>query len=106
GLARYFPKDSAWSRPAGGLFLWASLPEPANTDDIFLEAKRQGVLFSRGSLFFIDGRGQRDMRLSYSMPGEAEIDRGLRLLGRIIQSYLQRSKTKFYFSARESLPLV
>src|SRR5262249_18676847 len=105
-LDRFFPKDSAWSRPAGGLFLWVTLPEAVDADEVFLEAKKNGVLFSRGSLFFIDGRGHNCMRLSYSMASEAEIERGVRVLGRIIQSSLQKSKKHFYYSARERLPLV
>lgn len=105
-LDRYFPKGSVWNRPAGGLFLWVSLPETVNSDDVFLEAKKAGVLFSRGSLFFIDGRGHNCMRLSYSMASEAEIERGVRVLGRIIHSSLQKSKKPFYYSAKERLPLV
>src|SRR5262249_40276376 len=105
-LDRFFPRDSVWSRPAGGLFLWVALPESVSADDVFLEAKKNGVLFSRGSLFFIDGRGHNCMRLGYSMASEAEIERGVRVLGRIIQSSLHKSKRTLYYSARERLPLV
>ncbi|MBI1747372.1 MAG: PLP-dependent aminotransferase family protein [Acidobacteria bacterium] len=105
-LARYFPKGSVWNRPTGGMFIWVWLPESVNSDAVFLEAKKLGVLFSRGNLFFIDGRGQNQMRLSFTTATEAEIEKGVRILGRIIQAFLKKSKQPRYFSTGESLPLV
>ncbi|MEM5782323.1 MAG: PLP-dependent aminotransferase family protein, partial [Candidatus Aenigmatarchaeota archaeon] len=37
-LEKYFPKGSSWTKPDGGMFIWAKLPEKINTKEMFEDA--------------------------------------------------------------------
>jgi DNA-binding transcriptional MocR family regulator len=84
-LQRYMPADVAWTRPAGGLFAWLTLPDGIDAAGLLQRAlKEANVAFVPGGAFFFDGRGRNTLRLSYSLPGEAEIDRGIAALARLL----------------------
>jgi DNA-binding transcriptional MocR family regulator len=87
-LARHMPAGVAWTRPAGGLFAWATLPADIDPTELLQRAiKEANVAFVPGGAFFFDGRGRNTLRLSYSLPGEAEIDRGIAALGRLMRAW-------------------
>ena len=84
-LERHMPAGVSWTRPHGGLFVWVTLP--AGTDAAVLlqrSLKEACVAFVPGGAFFHDGRGRNTLRLSFSLAGEAEIDRGMARLARLI----------------------
>ena len=86
-LQRYMPAGVAWTRPAGGLFAWATLPEGIDAAGLLQRALEEAnVAFVPGGAFFFDGRGRNTLRLSYSLPGEAEIDRGIAALARLVRA--------------------
>ena len=39
-LAEHFPREATWTRPQGGLFIWARLPEYIDTTDLLARAAR------------------------------------------------------------------
>jgi DNA-binding transcriptional MocR family regulator len=85
-LQRHMPADVAWTRPGGGLFAWATLPERIDAASLLQRAlKEANVAFVPGGAFFFDGRGRNTLRLSYSLPGEVEIDRGIAALARLVR---------------------
>lgn len=106
-LRSYFPVGTEWSEPQGGLFCWVKLPNQIDTTELLMETRQQGVVFSRGHLFHIDGSGRNTLRLSFGNLSENEIDRGLKIIGEVAQHLLQRSQArtpdKFL---RNTLPLV
>ena len=57
--ARTSPSQATWSRPEGGLFLWATLPSYIDTTDLLARALRENVAFVPGAAAFVDGRGAR-----------------------------------------------
>lgn len=81
-LPAALPAGSTWTRPSGGLFVWATLPEGCSADELFALAAEEGVVFIAGSGFFADGSGQRELRLSFSLESPEEIRKGLKRLGR------------------------
>ena len=83
-LERHFPPQCAWSRPQGGLFLWATLPEYIDTSDLLAKALRDNVAFVPGAAAFVDGRGSSSMRLNFSASGPDEIREGIRRIGQVI----------------------
>jgi DNA-binding transcriptional MocR family regulator len=84
-LERYMPAGVAWTRPAGGLFAWATLPQGLDTAVLLQRALNEAnVAFVPGGAFFFDGRGRNTLRLSYSLAAEGEIDRGIAALGRLV----------------------
>ncbi len=84
-LAKHMPKGVTWTRPLGGLFIWLTLPEGIDAASLLQRALDEtGVAFVPGGAFFFDGRGRNTLRLSYSLPGEEAIDRGIAGLARLI----------------------
>ena len=67
-LDRFFPSDYTWSRPEGGMFIWAEGPAETDIDAIYQQAISQKVAFVPGKYFFTDpGRGLATMRLNFTM---------------------------------------
>ena len=83
-LERHFPPQCEWSRPQGGLFLWATLPEYIDTSDLLAKALRDNVAFVPGAAAYVDARGSSSMRLNFSASGPDEIREGIRRIGQVI----------------------
>ncbi len=84
-LERHMPAGVSWTHPQGGLFVWLRLPEGIDASNLLQRSLEEaGVAFVPGGAFFFDGRGRNTLRLSYSLPGEEEIDRGIAALARLI----------------------
>jgi 2-aminoadipate transaminase len=84
-LAEHFPTEAEWTRPAGGLFIWATLPDFIDTTDLLARALRDNVAFVPGRAAFLDGRGGSSMRLNFSGVDEAAIREGIRRIGKVVQ---------------------
>src|SRR5690606_29470867 len=56
-MSEYFPHGSTWNKPTGGLFVWATMPEVLNTEDLLAKALLKGVAFVPGTGAYVDGRG-------------------------------------------------
>jgi 2-aminoadipate transaminase len=83
-LTKYFPEQATWTRPAGGLFVWATLPEYIDTTDLLAKALNENVAFVPGRAAYIDGRGAASMRLNFSGSNEDEIKEGIRRIGGVV----------------------
>src|SRR5262245_14880484 len=84
-LKRHMPPGVTWTRPQGGLFVWVTLPEGIDAASLLQRSVAEaGVAFVPGRAFFFDGRGGNTLRLSYSLPGEVEIEKGVAALARLI----------------------
>ena len=84
-LARHMPAGAEWTRPNGGLFVWLRLPERCDGAELLKRAVREeGIAFVPGAAFYFDGRGRNTVRLSYSLPSEAQIEDGIARLAKLI----------------------
>ncbi len=83
-LREHFPAEATWTEPAGGLFIWATLPDYIDTGDLLAKALRADVAFVPGAAAYVDGRGANSMRLNFSGVGEDEIREGVRRIGEVI----------------------
>ena len=88
-LEEEFPPGSTWTVPDGGFFVWATLPAPLHTGDLLVKAIEENVAFVAGAGFYVDGRGTRNMRLSFSGQSEERIREGIRRLGAVIRDQLE-----------------
>jgi 2-aminoadipate transaminase len=84
-LQRHMPSGSRWTHPAGGFFTWLTLPDGVDASDLARRAVGHGVGVVPGSLFFPDGRGGSNLRLSFSLVDEALIDDGIERLAALVQ---------------------
>lgn len=84
-LKQHMPAGVTWTTPEGGLFIWVELPEQCDGQDLLRRAISEAqVAFVPGGAFFTDGTGRNTMRLSYSLPNEAQIEDGIARLGKLI----------------------
>lgn len=84
-LEEYFPEGSRWTRPVGGLFIFAYAPEGIDTKQLLAEAIERGVAYVPGSSFFPEGGGENSMRLNFSYPTITQIREGIRRLGLLLR---------------------
>ena len=87
-LAEHFPREATWTRPQGGLFIWARLPEYIDTTDLLARALREHVAFVPGRAAYLDGRGGSEMRLNFSGVGDDAIREGVRRIGEVVREQL------------------
>jgi 2-aminoadipate transaminase len=85
-LERYMPESTRWTRPRGGFFSWLTLPNGGDAADLARRAVELGVAVVPGSLFFPDGRGGDNVRLSFSLVDEAVIDDGIERLASLVKA--------------------
>ena len=92
-LAKHFPasgnadNDLTWNTPAGGMFLWARLPQGMNAVDLLPTAVDKGVAFVPGAPFYAGAGDTRTMRLSFVTPSVEEIHRGVAALAQAIAQH-------------------
>jgi 2-aminoadipate transaminase len=85
-LDEHMPPGVAWTTPRGGFFTWLTLPGDADAPVLAERALReQGVAFVPGEPFFPDGRGRRNVRLSFSRIEDGESREGARRLGELFR---------------------
>jgi 2-aminoadipate transaminase len=88
-LADHFPRQAEWARPAGGLFIWVTLPDFIDTTDLLARALRDNVAFVPGEAAFLDGRGRNAMRLNFSGSNEDAIREGIRRIGEVVTEQVE-----------------
>jgi 2-aminoadipate transaminase len=88
-LAEFFPREAEWTRPAGGLFIWATLPDFIDTGDLLAKALREEqVAFVPGAAAYVDGRGGSSMRLNFSGADADAIREGVRRIGKVVSEQI------------------
>jgi 2-aminoadipate transaminase len=84
-LERSMPVGTRWTSPKGGFFSWLTLPDGGDAGDLARRAVDRGVAIVPGSLFFADGSGGNNVRLSFSLVEEAKIDDGIERLASLVK---------------------
>jgi 2-aminoadipate transaminase len=81
-LAELWPDECCWTRPQGGLFLWAQVPKGIDTTEFLKQALEEKVAYVPGVSFYPNGDGGFDaMRLNFSYASSDAIVEGIRRLG-------------------------
>ena len=76
-LDEHFGEQARWTRPQGGMFIWATLPDYIDTTDLLARAlESEGVAFVPGRAAYVDGRGGSSMRLNFAGVTEHDIREG------------------------------
>src|SRR4029077_1223110 len=81
------------TEPDGGLFIWATLPDYIDTEDLLAKALRSDVAFVPGRAAYVDGRGANSMRLNFSGVTAEEIREGIKRIGAVIKEQVQLYET-------------
>ncbi|MFB3815791.1 MAG: PLP-dependent aminotransferase family protein [Terriglobales bacterium] len=91
-LDEFFPHECSWTRPAGGLFLWLTLPEGMNCRELFKQAVEENVAFVPGDCFYATGDaiGWRQLRLNFSYVNPERIREGIRRLSVAVRKQMEK----------------
>jgi 2-aminoadipate transaminase len=89
-LEKYFPAGASWTKPNGGFFVFVTLPEYINTDEMFSDAIREKVAYVSGSSFYANGEGKNTMRLSFCYAGKEDIREGIKRLSKVILKHIRK----------------
>ena len=84
----HFPQQVRFTKPEGGMFLWATLPGGISSMELFGLAIQDKVAFVPGNPFYINRDHTSTMRLNFSCVDEQTIETGIRRLGAAIQLLL------------------
>lgn len=88
-LERTMPKGVTWSHPEGGMFVWIDLPEGIDGAALLARAiEEERVAFVPGAPFFAEKQTPNAIRLSYSLPTDAQIEEGVQRLARLISKVI------------------
>ncbi|BCJ59429.1 hypothetical protein Jiend_28510 [Micromonospora endophytica] len=84
-LADLMPDGTRWTTPAGGLFVWATLPDGLDAKAMMPRAIAARVAYVPGTGFYADGTGTGHMRLNFSFPAPERIREGVRRLAGVME---------------------
>lgn len=87
-MEKYFPAGVTFTKPEGGMFIWATMPEGIRGVDVQCAALKKGVVVCAGDPFYEKQRGVGTMRINYSNSSDEAIDKGIRLLGEAIKELM------------------
>ncbi len=79
--------DFTFNRPAGGMFLWARLPEGVDAVGLLPKAVDKNVAFVPGAAFYADHADPRTLRLSFVTASVDQINTGIAALAQAIGEY-------------------
>jgi 2-aminoadipate transaminase len=88
-MERTFPPSVRWTRPQGGLFLWATLPEGIDAAVVLEKALAYKVAFVPGIAFDPDNVRRNTMRINFSNARPEQIVTGIERMGRVLTEVLQ-----------------
>jgi 2-aminoadipate transaminase len=91
-IDQYFPEEVKVTRPEGGMFLWATLPEWMNSIEIFKLSLEKKVAFVPGRPFYTDNDGNNTMRLNFSNAQADKIEEGIKRLAEALKIKLANKK--------------
>jgi 2-aminoadipate transaminase len=84
-LEEHMPKGASWTSPAGGFYVWLTLPEWLDSKALLAAAVERRVAYVPGTAFFPDGRGTNMLRLAFCYPSEDRIHEGVSRLGALLR---------------------
>ncbi len=93
-LDKYFPPGTTWTKPEGGMFIWAKLPEEIDTGLMIERAIENKVAYVIGAAFHADRSGKNCMRLNYTYASLDKIDEGIKKLADTIKNEMDLLKKK------------
>ena len=87
-MEKYFPEGVTYTKPEGGMFIWATMPDGIRAVDVQREAIKNGVAVCAGDPFYEYERGVSSMRINFSNSSDEAIDKGIKILADTIRSMI------------------
>jgi len=87
-LAAHLSAEATWTRPAGGMFVWLTLPPHLDAREVLNRTLPRGVVFAPGESFSPDGQFRHALRLNFTHAPAAAIERGVAILAEEVKRLL------------------
>ena len=87
-------ENRSWTKPDGGMFIWVTLPEYINTDEMMKEALDRKVAYVPGSAFYANEPELNKMRLSFVTVPPEKIDAGIKILAQLVKERIDAREAK------------
>jgi 2-aminoadipate transaminase len=89
-MEEYFPPEMGvtWTKPEGGLFLWVTVPEHIDTNELFMEAIKYKVAFVPGEVFYGENPSKNHMRINFSFASKEQLAEAVKRLAKCIKAEL------------------
>ncbi len=85
-MDKCFPEYCTYTRPEGGIFLWCSLPDKFDSQELFNKGVENKIAFVPGSSCMTDlTKKYSEFRLNYSNSSDENIVKGINTLARVIR---------------------
>ncbi len=84
-LEASWPEGTSWTRPKGGMFLWASVDPEIDTKALLPKAASRGVIYVPGHGFYAGRPEVNHMRLNFSFSSDEAIRKGIPILGSVLR---------------------
>ncbi|HND50192.1 MAG TPA: PLP-dependent aminotransferase family protein, partial [Anaerolineales bacterium] len=92
-IKKHLPSTINFELPKGGLFIWLQLPKSISANELLPVACKEGVAFSPGNSFFIDGISGEDwIRLNFASQPVEDIEEGIKRLGNALKKMKPKKK--------------
>lgn len=85
-LEKHFKDIAIWNKPAGGFYIWLKLNVPISLSKLFEITYGEGILINPGNVY--DFSNNQNLRISYSYASLTDLERGLKILSKIIREKL------------------
>ena len=92
-LAEEMPAGVSWTKPAGGFFVWVTMPDGLDSQSMLPRGVNARVAFVPGAAFYADGQGARNVRLSYCFPPADRIKEGVQRFADVVRHELEVMET-------------
>lgn len=83
-MEKYFPSYVSFTKPEGGMFMWATLTNNESSLDVFNKAMEKKVAFVPGDPFYVDVKNSNTFRLNYTNSDDTTIEEGIKRLGSVL----------------------
>ncbi|OYP25164.1 hypothetical protein CG709_07285 [Lachnotalea glycerini] len=83
-MKQYFPESVKYTKPQGGMFMWASLPDGQSALDLFHRASEKNVAFVPGDPFYTDITNAPTFRLNYTNSNPEAIQEGIKRIASVM----------------------
>ncbi len=89
-MEKFFPPVMGvkWTKPEGGLFLWVTVPEHIDTNDLFMEAIKFKVAFVPGDAFYGENPAKNHLRINFSFASKEQLVEAVKRLSDCVKTQL------------------
>jgi DNA-binding transcriptional MocR family regulator len=87
-VQQHFPENTCVSEPLGGAVLWIQLPKHCDTVELFYKALEHKISIAPGAIFSPTNKYKSCFRISFGLPWDETLERGVAKLGEIVRGMI------------------